>query len=318
MAPWKIVVIVLFAIALWPVTLIALFLFGCFKLYEYSYYHSDRFLSIKHRISNYIRECNALNEHIEGLKHTQLGIDKTRYGVSEYRDNSRWNFKRTELKKIAPNSNVHTCSQSVCDGSRREPMKYVCKYFGFSADEQTLEKFETMLNDFEAVEDGKAALVAQKNEILNRIDSWIPTLIKKFGQKRLARELGFEDIDLSNAHYPSFVFQYVSPGGNASMQNVITMDIDNLNAMVRYLSDRIRWKKSVAGQRALMTSSLRRSILERDGYRCRYCGVGTSDEPHLLLEVDHIVPVSKGGLTSVDNLQTLCWRCNRSKGARMM
>lgn len=30
-------------------------------------------------------------------------------------------------------------------------------------------------------------------------------------------------------------------------------------------------------------------------------------------DIDDIVPVSKGGLTTEDNLQTLCWRCNRSK-----
>ena len=40
-------------------------------------------------------------------------------------------------------------------------------------------------------------------------------------------------------------------------------------------------------------------------------------EPNLLLEVDHIVPVSKGGLSEPENLQTLCWRCNRTKGAKM-
>jgi 5-methylcytosine-specific restriction endonuclease McrA len=31
------------------------------------------------------------------------------------------------------------------------------------------------------------------------------------------------------------------------------------------------------------------------------------------LEVDHIKPVSKGGLSIETNLQTLCWRCNRTK-----
>ena len=35
------------------------------------------------------------------------------------------------------------------------------------------------------------------------------------------------------------------------------------------------------------------------------------------VEIDHIIPVSRGGLTTESNLQTLCWRCNRSKGAKM-
>ena len=39
---------------------------------------------------------------------------------------------------------------------------------------------------------------------------------------------------------------------------------------------------------------------------------------NLLLEVDHIIPIIKGGLTKEDNLQTLCWKCNRSKGAKIV
>ena len=50
---------------------------------------------------------------------------------------------------------------------------------------------------------------------------------------------------------------------------------------------------------------------------CRYCAVSLADEPHLLLEVDHIVPLSRGGLSTPENLQTLCWRCNRSKSNKM-
>ena len=66
-----------------------------------------------------------------------------------------------------------------------------------------------------------------------------------------------------------------------------------------------------------LTSKLRQAIKERDHYTCRYCGASLDQEPHLLLEIDHIVPVAKGGLTTEDNLQTLCWRCNRSKGSKI-
>lgn len=97
----------------------------------------------------------------------------------------------------------------------------------------------------------------------------------------------------------------------------VVMDIENLNKFVLFLSEKIKFNKSVAGQRALMTSKLRQHIKERDHYTCKQCGVSVEQEPHLLLEIDHIVPVSKGGLTTEDNLQTLCWRCNRSKGAKL-
>lgn len=95
------------------------------------------------------------------------------------------------------------------------------------------------------------------------------------------------------------------------------MDIENLNKFISYLSGIIKFKKSVAGQRALMTSALRKKIMQRDGYTCKKCGVSIEQEPNLLLEIDHIVPVSKGGLTTEENLQTLCWKCNRSKGAKI-
>ena len=302
----------------WPILLVALLIPIGYKLYECLYFRSAEFDSVKARVRAHIRDCNELNDHIESLKSVRLGTGQVRYGTSEYRDKSRWNYKRPELGKIRSASYVHSCSRTVCDNSRKNPMQYVCKYFGFKADADTLAVFEQALNDFSAVEDGKKGLMAQRATILASISGEVPQVIQKHSSKRLERELGFEEVDLSDAWYPKFVFQYVSPGGNASMENVVTMNPPNLEAMVRYMNDRIRWEKSVAHQRSLMTRALRTSILERDKHTCQKCGVSLADEPHLLLEVDHIVPVARGGLTCVDNLQTLCWRCNRSKGAKLV
>lgn len=55
---------------------------------------------------------------------------------------------------------------------------------------------------------------------------------------------------------------------------------------------------------------LRHEVFKRDGYRCRECGA-SKDETSL--EIDHIVPVAKGGTNDIDNLQTLCRECNRMK-----
>ena len=65
-----------------------------------------------------------------------------------------------------------------------------------------------------------------------------------------------------------------------------------------------------------MTSKLRKKIKERDNYTCCHCGNSIWKEPNLLLEVDHIVPVADGGYTVEDNLQTLCWVCNRHKSKK--
>ena len=67
-------------------------------------------------------------------------------------------------------------------------------------------------------------------------------------------------------------------------------------------------------QRSKMTPAFREKIKQRDNYTCQKCGLSIYDEPHLLLEVDHIIPISKGGMSTEDNLITLCWQCNRLKG----
>jgi 5-methylcytosine-specific restriction endonuclease McrA len=58
-------------------------------------------------------------------------------------------------------------------------------------------------------------------------------------------------------------------------------------------------------------TALRRMVIERDGYYCVYCDENLENaEIHL----DHVIPESKGGLTTYDNLQVTCRKCNLAKG----
>lgn len=232
-------------------------------------------------------------------------------------DTSKWHYERKHLKDQHYAPNIYNCSRTVCDNARKKPFEYICKYFGIKATEETLSKFENLLNNFEAAEEGNRRLQDDKKKILESIHTDIPPLIRHFSKKNLEKYLGFEQIDMSTAYFPKYIFQYTSSGGKASMTCDIVMDIDNLNRFVLFMSEKIKFSKSIAGQRALMTSKLRQHIKERDGFTCKNCGVSIQQEPNLLLEIDHIIPVSKGGLTTEDNLQTLCWRCNRRKGAKL-
>jgi 5-methylcytosine-specific restriction endonuclease McrA len=64
-----------------------------------------------------------------------------------------------------------------------------------------------------------------------------------------------------------------------------------------------------------LPAQLRFRILQRDSFRCRYCGRPGSTLG-VVLHVDHVVPVSAGGATREDNLRTACEECNLGKAAR--
>ena len=56
----------------------------------------------------------------------------------------------------------------------------------------------------------------------------------------------------------------------------------------------------------------RRAIFARDGWACQYCGSERGT-----LTIDHVIPRSKGGTSSWDNIVTCCAPCNRRKGDRL-
>lgn len=78
-----------------------------------------------------------------------------------------------------------------------------------------------------------------------------------------------------------------------------------------YLDDEI-WKSICRVERGKVSNKLRFAIYARDGKRCRKCGRRTDD-----LEIDHIIPIAKGGKSTPDNLQTLCRACNKAKGSNL-
>ena len=64
-------------------------------------------------------------------------------------------------------------------------------------------------------------------------------------------------------------------------------------------------------KRSTTFTRLRFKVLERDNFRCQYCGAGPSEKTSLV--VDHITPKSKGGTNGMANLITACHHCNGGK-----
>ena len=64
----------------------------------------------------------------------------------------------------------------------------------------------------------------------------------------------------------------------------------------------------------VISDKLRYQVLKRDNFKCCACGASPAKDPYVELHIDHIVPWSKGGETTLGNLQTLCSKCNIGKG----
>ncbi|QGY29791.1 HNH endonuclease [Pantoea cypripedii] len=65
--------------------------------------------------------------------------------------------------------------------------------------------------------------------------------------------------------------------------------------------------------RSGVTKKIRFEVFKRDGFKCQYCG---SSAPDVILHVDHVTPVSKGGDNDLMNLITSCESCNGGKSDR--
>lgn len=62
-----------------------------------------------------------------------------------------------------------------------------------------------------------------------------------------------------------------------------------------------------------VNARLRFRVMQRDNFKCCICGASPAKDPSVELHIDHIIPWSKGGETTIDNLQTLCSKCNLGK-----
>jgi HNH endonuclease len=284
------------------------------------YFASEEFLAHKADIAALVAEHNEVADYtaeIRGRGSFQLGTSSTgtHAHLAASHNTSRYNYRRDRHVADYRSANVHNCSLQVVRNASVDPLKYLIKYFNLRADEAQLAIVESLGGDISRLEEAISNLRRREASITDMVDP--PAFIRKHYWDEFMRHVGVELSPVS-VPYPVYAFEYVSAGGNSSQRTTITLDTQTIDALIELLSEKIRFRRSVAGQRALMTASLRQYIKGRDNHTCRYCSVSLMAEPHLLLEVDHVIPVSRGGLSTEENLQTLCWRCNRSKSNKML
>jgi len=284
------------------------------------YFASEEFLRKKAEIASVVAEHNEVTDYTSEIRSRgtfQLGLSSTgaHAHLATFDNTSNHNYRRDRNVADYQAANVHNCSLQVVRNASVDPIKYLMKYFDIKPDEANLTEVENLGEEIARLENAVDNLRQREASIKTSFEP--PAFILQYYADEFMEHIGIELSPIS-VPYPEYAFEYVSAGGNSSQRTTVKLNTETIDALIETLSQKIRFNQSAAGQRALMTAKLRHFIKTRDDHTCRYCSVSLAAEPHLLLEVDHVIPVSKGGLSTAGNLQTLCWRCNRSKSNKIL
>lgn len=116
-------------------------------------------------------------------------------------------------------------------------------------------------------------------------------------------------------YYPIERARLNDPDWPYHMSGKAWVNMGDFSAALDYARRRARRQDRKRAKRAV-SAATRWEVLRRDGYRCQACGRSVKDRA-VVLHVDHIVPIAKGGSNEVGNLQALCSDCNLGKGVKL-
>ncbi len=281
-----------------------------------AYYASDDFAVIKETCNSLNLSRREFNEYIDEKAQSISKLFGTRVVRNETQHEDTYNYIRAYKKSITPFT--AEVSSAVFGSAENNPISYIvkCFYPNRSQYREQIQKLTILIEELETLREAKIIIDNYKKDYKQYIQN-VPTFVLKNDEDGFYSRLGLAIIDeaVLNVEYK---FTYTSDGGMAQRSFTVPMNEENIIELINALESKLSMEALAKEQRAMMTAKLRMFIKERDHFTCCQCGNSINAEPNLLLEVDHIIPIAKGGLTTEDNLQTLCWKCNRSKGAKLV
>lgn len=280
------------------------------------YYGSDEFKQIKNTCNALMDSQREFNDYIEEKAQSIATLFGSRVLRAETENIYQKNYIRPYKKTITPFTVEVT--KSVFASAENDPMEYIVKKFYTNKNNypEQIQKLQLLIGELETLKDAKTIIDNYKKDYQQYLTN-VPSYIMENDEDGFYSRLGFANISES-ALTIEYRFTYTSDGGMVQKSFPVPMTEDTIIALIDTLEGKLTMEAFTKEQRALMTKKLRQDILDRDNYTCQVCGNSTHKEPNLLLEIDHIKPVSKGGVTEMKNLRTLCWKCNRAKGNKII
>lgn len=281
-----------------------------------AYYDSADFAKIKETCEVLMSTQREFNEYINEKVQSISQLFGTRAVRTETTHEDEYNYIRPYKKTITPFT--AEVSATVFASAENNPLEYIVKYFypHKSSYPEQIQKLYQLVEELETLRDAKQIIENYKAEYQQYLGD-VPAFIMENDEAGFYSRLGFANIDESTLTV-EYKFAYTSGGGMAQRAFTVPMTEEIIAELIKVLESKLTAGAFAKEQRTLMTKKLREHIKERDNYTCCNCGNSTHAEPNLLLEIDHIIPVSKGGRTEESNLQTLCWKCNRAKSNKIV
>lgn len=280
------------------------------------YYKSPDFLKIKETCEVLMSSQREFNEYITEKVQSISQLFGTRVVRNETINDDEYNYIRPYRKTITPFT--AEVSATVFASAENNPLEYIVKNFypNKKVYPEQIQKLYHLVEELETLRDAKQIIENYKIEYQKYLGD-VPDFIMENDETGFYSRLGFANVDESVLTI-EYKFSYTSGGGMAQRSFTVPMTEETIVELIRMLESKLTASTFAKEQRNLMTKKLREFIKNRDNFTCCNCGNSTHTEPNLLLEIDHIVPVAKGGCTVEDNLQTLCWKCNRSKSDKII
>lgn len=280
------------------------------------YYESPSFKKIKETCEVLMSSQREFNEYITEKVQSISQLFGTRVVRNETVNEDEYNYIRPYKKTITPFT--ADVSSAVFASAENNPLEYVVKNFypNKANYPEQIQKLYLLVEELETLREAKQIIENYKVEYQQYLGD-VPDYIMKEDEAGFYSRLGFANIDESVLTV-EYKFSYTSGGGMAQRSFTVPMTEETIVELIKALENKLTASAFAKEQRNLMTKKLREFIKSRDNFTCCNCGNSTHAEPNLLLEIDHIIPVAKGGYTVEDNLQTLCWKCNRAKSDKII
>lgn len=142
-----------------------------------------------------------------------------------------------------------------------------------------------------------------------------------YGRQPTYREMNYPPSEITNQGYRSHFgsWRKALESFTSKMNQDETLSVEQIDKQEKQkpqIREEIKRHSVSVEDRRTIPLGLRYKVLNRNSFKCVKCGASPATDPTCRLHIDHILPFSKGGKTTLENLQTLCENCNLGKGNR--